>query len=133
MPVCTSRAQRTVDHAAELDNRAVSGALDDAAVMGGDRGVDEVAAEAAETRERPVFVGAGEPGIADDIRDHNRRELPRLAHCALPAAGRTAQNYQPDSGLLCGLEKVNARRTCARESTGFAAAPPRAAHIVKGD
>ena len=79
------RAAHGVNHAAELDDRAVAGALDDAAVMGGDGRVDEVAAEAAKTRKRPVFVGAGEPGIADDIRDHNRRELPRLAHCAADA------------------------------------------------
>ena len=36
-------AAHGVDHAAKLDDRAVAGALDDAAVMGGDRGVDQVA------------------------------------------------------------------------------------------
>jgi hypothetical protein len=39
-------AAHGVDHAAELDDRAVAGAIDDAAMMGGDGGVDEVAAEA---------------------------------------------------------------------------------------
>ena len=39
------RAAHCVDHAAELDDRAVAGALDDAAVMGGDGGIDEVAAK----------------------------------------------------------------------------------------
>ena len=76
------RAAHPVDHAAELDDRAVSGALDDAAVMGRYCRVDQVAAQAAKTRKRPVFVGPGEPRIADDVRDHNRRELSRLAHCA---------------------------------------------------
>jgi hypothetical protein len=50
--------------------------------MGGDRRIDQVAAKPAKTRKRPVFVGPGEPGIADDVRDHNRRELSGLAHCA---------------------------------------------------
>ena len=35
-----------VDHSAKLDDRPVAGALDDAAVMGGDGGVDEIAEEA---------------------------------------------------------------------------------------
>ena len=38
-------AAHGVDDATKLDDRAVAGALDDAAVMGGDGGVDEVAAE----------------------------------------------------------------------------------------
>ena len=50
--------------------------------MGGDCRVDEIAAQAAKTRKRAIFVGPGEPGIADDVRNHNRRELSRLAHCA---------------------------------------------------
>jgi hypothetical protein len=38
-------ATHGVDHAAELDDRPVAGALDDAAVMGGDGGIDEIAAQ----------------------------------------------------------------------------------------
>ena len=38
------RAAHGVDNAAELDDDAVAGALDDAAVMGGDGRVDQVAA-----------------------------------------------------------------------------------------
>ena len=38
------RAAHRVDHAAELDDRAVAGALDDAAVMHRDGGVDQIAA-----------------------------------------------------------------------------------------
>ena len=40
------RAAHGVDHAAELDDRAVPGALDDTAVMSSDGGINEVAAEA---------------------------------------------------------------------------------------
>ena len=85
------RAAHGVDHAAELDDRAVSGALDDVAVMGGDRRVDEVAAETAKTHERALLIGAGEPAIADDVRNQNRRELPGLAHCIAAEATEAAR------------------------------------------
>ena len=38
-------AAHRVDHAAELDDAAVAGALDDASVMDGDGGIDQIAAE----------------------------------------------------------------------------------------
>jgi hypothetical protein len=40
------RPARRIDHAAELNDRAVTGALDDAAVMGGYGRVDEIGAQA---------------------------------------------------------------------------------------
>jgi hypothetical protein len=42
------RAAHRIDDAPELDDCAVAGALDDSAVMGGDGGVDEIAARPAE-------------------------------------------------------------------------------------
>ena len=42
-PLDFNGAVHRVDDAAELDNRAVAGALDDAAVMDGDGRVDQVA------------------------------------------------------------------------------------------
>ena len=50
---------RRVDDAAELDDGAVAGALDDPAMMHGDRRVDQVAAQGPEPRQRPVLVGSG--------------------------------------------------------------------------
>ncbi len=76
------RAAHRVDHAAELDNAAIAGALDDAAVVHGDDWVDQVAAKRPQPRQRAVLVCAGEPAIAGHIRNQNSRELPRLAHCA---------------------------------------------------
>ena len=38
------RASHRVDHAAELDEAAVAGALDDAPMMGVDGGIDQIAA-----------------------------------------------------------------------------------------
>ena len=76
------RAAHRVDDAAELDDAAVAGALDDAAVMRGDGRVDQVAAERPKPRKRAVLVRAGEPAVADDIGDQDRRELSGLAHSA---------------------------------------------------
>ena len=74
------RAAHGVDDAAEFDDRAVAGALDDAPMMRGDRGIDKIAAEAAQSRKRAILVRAGKPAVADDIRHQNRSELSRLAH-----------------------------------------------------
>jgi hypothetical protein len=49
-------------------------------MMGSDGGVDEIAAEAAKTRERALLVGASEAAIADDICDQDRGELSGLGH-----------------------------------------------------
>ena len=55
-------AAHRVDHAAELDNCAVSGALDHAAVMDGDGRIDEIAAQRPEPRQGSIFVHAGRAG-----------------------------------------------------------------------
>jgi hypothetical protein len=78
------RAAHRVDKAAEFDDRAVARALDDAAVMGADSRANEIAAKASKPRERALLVGAGEPAIADDVRNQNRRKLPGFAHRAPP-------------------------------------------------
>ena len=53
--------------------------------MGGDRRVDQIAAQAPEARERTVLVGAGKPAIADDIGDQDRGEFARFAHASPPS------------------------------------------------
>jgi hypothetical protein len=75
-------AAHRIDGAAELDNRAVAGALDEPAVVGGDGWVDQVASERPKARQRSVLVGPGEPRVADHIGDQDRRQLPGLAHGA---------------------------------------------------
>ena len=80
-PFCTSiRAAHRVDDAPELDDGAVARALDDAAVVGGDGRVDEIAAQAPKTRKRPLLVRASEPAVADDVGDQDRRKLAGLGH-----------------------------------------------------
>ena len=49
-------AAHRVDHAAELDDGAVAGALDDAAVMHGDGRIDQIAAQGASTSATPRWV-----------------------------------------------------------------------------
>jgi hypothetical protein len=71
-----------VDHAAELDDRAVAGALDDASAVHGDDRVDQVAAQRPQPRKRTLLVGAGELAIAGDVGHQNRRQFPGLAHGA---------------------------------------------------
>ena len=85
------RAAHRVDHAAELDEAAVAGALDDAPVMRGDGGVDQVAAQAPEARQRAILVRAGEPAVADHVGDEDRCNLPGLAH------GRSSAGCEPST------------------------------------
>ena len=76
------RAAHRVDDAAKLDDAAVAGALDDAAMMHGDCRIDQIAAQRAQSRQGSIFVRAGEPAIADYIRDQDRCYFPDLAHAA---------------------------------------------------
>ena len=77
------RAAHRVDDAAELDEHAVAGALDDAPVMHGDGRIDQIAAQGAQPREGAILVGAGEPAVADDVRRQDRRNFARFAHRVL--------------------------------------------------
>ena len=61
------RAAHRVDHASEFDDRAVACALDDAPMMGGDGGVDQIATQSPEARQGAILVGSGEPRIADHV------------------------------------------------------------------
>jgi hypothetical protein len=60
-------AVHCVDDAAELDDAAIAGALDDRAMMHGDGRIDQIASERPQPRQNPVLVGSGEPQIADDV------------------------------------------------------------------
>ena len=77
------RAAHRVDHAAELDEAAVAGALDDAPAMRVDRRIDQIAAQPPQPRQRAILVRAGEPAVADDVRDQDRRDFPGSRHGAL--------------------------------------------------
>ena len=61
------RASHRIHDAAELGENAVPGALDDPAMMGGDGGIDHVAAHRPDPRKRAFFVPAREAAIADHV------------------------------------------------------------------
>jgi hypothetical protein len=75
-------AANRIDHAAELDDDTVAGALDDASVVDGDDRVDQVAAERPEPRQRAIFVRPCEPTVAGDVGHQNRCEFAGLGHGA---------------------------------------------------
>ena len=96
------RAAHRVDDAAELDERPVAGALDDAPVMHGDGGIDQIAAQRPQPRQDAILVRAGEPAVADDVGDQDRRDFPGLAHRAPPlwATSGSAANASRRSRLF---------------------------------
>ena len=83
-PLDFNGAVHCVDDAAELDNCAVAGALDDAPVVDRDGRIDQVASERPQPRQNPVLVGSGKPRIADDVGHQDRGEFSGLAHGATP-------------------------------------------------
>ena len=76
------RAANRVDHAAKLDEASVASALDDAPMMRVDGGVDEIAAQPPQPRQRAILIRPREPAVADDIRNQNRRDFTRSPHGA---------------------------------------------------
>ena len=75
-------ATHRVDNAAKLNEGSIAGALDHAPVVDRDRGVDQMAPQRPQPRQRPLFVRASEPAEADHVGAENRRELPRFVHGA---------------------------------------------------
>jgi hypothetical protein len=88
-PLDFDGAVHRIDDAAELNDAAVAGALDDAAVMHGDGRINEVAPKGPEPCEDAIFVRASKPGIADDVGHQDRGEFPCLAHGVIAEVARS--------------------------------------------
>ena len=73
------RAAHRVDDAGELDEQPVAGGLDDAAAVLVDLGVDQLAPNRLQRRERAFLVRAHQPRIAGDIGRQDRRQPPLYA------------------------------------------------------
>ena len=87
------RAPHRFDDAAEFDQSPVAGALEHAAVLARDRGVDEVGAQRPQPRERPILVRARHAAEADDVGGQDRGDFAGLAHCSRsPALRRPSAN-----------------------------------------
>ena len=78
------RETHRVHYAAELHNGSIAGALDDAAMVHGDYGINQIAADRPKPRQRTIFVRAGEPRIADDVGHQDRGDFARFPHGATP-------------------------------------------------
>ena len=117
------RAAHGVDDAAKLDDGSIAGALDDAPVMHGDGGIDQVAAQRAKPRQSAILVRSGEPAVADHVRDQDRRDsadghVVRLddpmATTRLPAEEIDGR----DTGLYCFVPCVSKEGTIAVMALG---------------
>ena len=91
------RAAHCVDHAAELDNATVASSLYHATMVDGYGWINQIAAQCAKPRQDTVFVRAGEPGVADYIRDKDRGEFPGFVHRASSPPLRLAQRCRENS------------------------------------
>src|SRR5271166_3876773 len=82
-------AAHGVDHAAELDEAAVAGALNDTPAMGGDRGIDQIATQPPQARQGAILVRTSQPAVANHIGDQDCCKLPGFGH---GASSRVMQN-----------------------------------------
>ena len=71
--------------------------------MRGDGGIDQIAAQRPEPRERSLLVRPGEPAVADDIGDQDRSDLPRFRHGV--ASGSSDAIMKDASALLSGASR----------------------------
>jgi hypothetical protein len=73
IPPCHSIAHR-IDDAVEFDEQPVAGGVDDAALVLGDRRVDQPGAHRFEAPHRALLIGADQPRITRHIGGEDRRE-----------------------------------------------------------
>ena len=127
------RAADRVDHAAKLDETAVAGALDDAPMMRGDGGIDQIAAQAPKPRQGAILVGAGEPAVADHVGDQDRRDFPGLAHGVWRAprpASRLAQKIIQNRFVSIGRHDRTPERSQKTRNHRKPPNKPRAASVL---
>ena len=82
------REVHCVDNTPKLDNSTVARALNDAPVVYGDCGIDQVAPKGAKPSENSILVRARKPGVADNVCHQDRGQFPGLAH-GTSAEGRS--------------------------------------------
>ena len=99
------RAANGVDDAAKLDENAVAGSLDYAAVMQSDGRINQVAAKRPKPRQGAVLVRAGETRKADHVGGKDRGELAGLNHCAPQVPSQHANSIKTPSAMLFPLSK----------------------------
>ena len=122
-PLDFNGAVHRVDDAAELDEAAVAGALDDAPVMHGDGGIDQVASEPPQPRKGAILVRPGKPAVADDIRrPRSRRVCGSRPWRTLWASLRIARKPAHSgvySCLTCAPASIATNSACASAISGI--------------
>lgn len=91
-----------LDDAAELDDRAVASALDNATVMHGNSRVDQIAAQRSKQRQDAILVRTGESAIPNHIGAKNRSQFPGVDHRSSPPPSGLAQtraNSSPSADI----------------------------------
>jgi hypothetical protein len=76
-PLHLDRALNGLEHARKLHERAVAHQLDDAAVMLGDRRLDELPTQGFQPGDRAGLVDRHQPQVADHVGGQDGREPPR--------------------------------------------------------
>lgn len=110
-----------VNHAAELNERAVARALHDPAMMHGDGRVEQIAAQRPQPRKGALLVRAGEAGETDDVGDEDRREFPALSYVEFPKQDglavcrdrRIGKEYSPDPAMHSEPRKAGSKQAAA--------------------
>jgi hypothetical protein len=93
------RATHGVHHAGELDEKAISGGVDDTPAMGRNRRIDQLVPERPQSRHRAFLVRLREPAIASNIGGENGRQPSgNLGHWDVtPASSFSAPFYRKSS------------------------------------
>src|SRR5208282_5492075 len=94
------RAAHRVNHAAKLDNATVARALDDAAVVDSNCGINQIAAQRPQPRQDAILVRSREPAVADHVGDQDRRDLPRSRHSGPSGAMQDTTESRQSRRLL---------------------------------
>ena len=113
------RAAHRVDDAAELDDAAVAGALDDAPMVHRDGRIDQIAAQRPEPRQDAILVRAREPAVADHIGDENRRDFSRFRHAATSGVV-SITHAMPPARLSIECDRVERVASADRPMTAWA-------------
>jgi hypothetical protein len=90
-----------INGARELDQHTIAGGLDDAAVVRGNLGVDQLGAMRLECRERPRFVGLHQPRVSHHV---GGKDGSKPAFNALLGHGAVFSDIGSSEGILCASD-----------------------------
>ena len=112
--VWTSTAQRTAS--TTLRNSMIEPSpvrLTDASMMRGDCGIDQIATQPPEARGGAILVRSGEPAVADDVCDQDRRDFSGSRHALGPSGVTESSTKTVRTAALNDLTHTPRRRGMA--------------------